>query len=93
MTSPAAGSQTKRLFSRDDYLAPPAIPTGQPPKDVLNTIWRKNEVFIDIGDYSPGSAVMCIWPMILVATWMTLKVRAMGLDYAFEMALLAACRT
>ncbi|MGK8705232.1 hypothetical protein ACRS5L_02325 [Metapseudomonas otitidis] len=88
MTSPAAGSQTKRLFSRDDYLAPPAIPTGQPPKDVLNTIWRKNEVFIDIGDYSPGSAVMVMWPMILVATWMTLKVRAMGLDYAFEMALL-----
>ena len=88
MTRPTAGQQTKRLFSRDDYLAPPAIPTGQPPKDVLNTIWRKNEVFIDIGDYSPGSAVMCIWPMILVATWMTLKVRAMGLDYAFEMALL-----
>ncbi|MGX5726491.1 hypothetical protein ACWKWZ_15775 [Metapseudomonas otitidis] len=88
MTRPTAGQQTKRLFSRDDYLAPPAIPTGQPPKDVLNTIWRKNEVFIDIGDYSPGSAVMVMWPMILVATWMTLKVRAMGLDYAFEMALL-----
>ncbi|WP_165678162.1 hypothetical protein [Metapseudomonas otitidis] len=88
MTSPVAGSQTKRLFSRDDYLAPPAIPTGQPPKDVLNTIWRKNEVFLDITDYTPGSAVMCIWPLILVATWMTLKVRAMGLDYAFEMALL-----
>ncbi|MCP1621067.1 hypothetical protein FBY21_5722 [Pseudomonas sp. SLBN-26] len=88
MTSPAAGSQTKRLFSRDDYLAPPAIPTGQPPKDVLNTIWRKNEVYLDITEYTPGSAVMCIWPMILVATWMTLKVRAMGLDYVFEMALL-----
>ncbi len=70
MTSPVAGSQTKRLFSRDDYLAPPAIPTGQPPKDVLNTIWRKNEVFIDIGDYSPGSAVMVMWPMILLSLWL-----------------------
>ena len=56
----------KRLFSRDDYLAPPAVPTGQPPRDVLNTIWRKNEVFIDIGDYSIGSAVMVIWPVFLL---------------------------
>ncbi|WP_165671216.1 hypothetical protein [Metapseudomonas otitidis] len=80
MTSPVAGSQTKRLFSRDDYLAPPAIPTGQPPKDVLNTIWRKNEVFIDIGDYSPGSAVMCIWPMILASFWMCLPADGDELD-------------
>ncbi|WIF66012.1 hypothetical protein QN096_19885 [Metapseudomonas otitidis] len=72
MTSTAAGSQTKRLFSRDDYLAPPAIPTGQSPKDVLNTIWRKNEVFIDIGDYSPGSAVMVMWPMILLSLWLSI---------------------
>ena len=56
----------KRLFSRDDYLAPPAVPTGQPPRDVLNTIWRKNEVFIDIGDYSIGSAVMVIWPSLML---------------------------
>ncbi|WP_165671973.1 hypothetical protein [Metapseudomonas otitidis] len=70
MTRPTAGQQTKRLFSRDDYLAPPAIPTGHPPKDVLNTIWRKNEVFIDIGDYSPGSAVMVMWPMILLSLWL-----------------------
>ncbi|WP_165676057.1 hypothetical protein [Metapseudomonas otitidis] len=70
MTRPTAGQQTKRLFSRDDYLAPPAIPTGQPPKDVLNTIWRKNEVFLDITDYTPGSAVMVMWPMILLSLWL-----------------------
>ncbi|MCP1621066.1 hypothetical protein FBY21_5721 [Pseudomonas sp. SLBN-26] len=80
MTSTAAGSQTKRLFSRDDYLAPPAIPTGQPPKDVLNTIWRKNEVFLDITDYTPGSAVMVIWPMILASFWMCLPADGDGLD-------------
>ena len=56
----------KGLFSRDDYLAPPAVPTGQPPRDVLNTIWRKNEVFLDIGDYSIGSAVMVIWPCLML---------------------------
>ena len=60
MTLPSAGSQKKGLFSREDYLAPPAIPTGQPPRDVLNTIWRKNEVFLDIGEYSIGSAVMIV---------------------------------
>jgi len=66
MSQPAAGSRRKGLLSRDDYLAPPHIPTGQPPKDVLNTIWRKNEVFLDIGSYSIGSFVMMIWPLLLI---------------------------
>ena len=70
MSQPAAGSSRKGLFSRDDYLAPPHIPTGQPPKDVLNTIWRKNEVFLDIGSYSIGSAVMVIWPLLVLFVWM-----------------------
>jgi len=66
MTTPSAGTRHKGLFSQDDYLAPPHIPTGQPPKDVLNTIWRKNDVFLDIGDYSIGSAVMVIWPVLMI---------------------------
>lgn len=70
MSQPAAGSSRKGLFSRDDYLAPPHIPTGQPPRDVLNTIWRKNEVFVDIGSYSIGSAVMVIWPLLVLFVWM-----------------------
>ncbi|WP_300652419.1 DUF6708 domain-containing protein [Pseudomonas sp.] len=64
--TPPAGSSRKGLLSRDDYLAPPHIPTGQPPKDVLNTIWRKNDVFLDIGDYSVGSFVMMFWPLLLL---------------------------
>ena len=56
----------KGLLSRDDHLAPPAIPTGQPPRDVLNTIWRRNDVFLDIGDYSVGSFVMMIWPVLMI---------------------------
>ena len=71
MTLPPAGSQKKGLFSREDYLAPPAIPTGQPPRDVLNTIWRKNEVFLDIGEYSIGSAVMMAWPIMLLFVLLT----------------------
>ncbi len=36
MSQPAAGSSRKGLFSRDDYIAAPHIPTGQLPRDVLN---------------------------------------------------------
>ena len=66
MSTPPGGTTKKRIFSRDDYLAPLPIPTGRKPSDVLNTIWRKNNVFIDIGNYSIGSAVMTIWPMVML---------------------------
>ena len=66
MSTPPAGTTKKRLFSRNDYLAPLPIPTGRKPSDVLNTIWRKNDVFLDIGNYSIGSAVMVIWPMVML---------------------------
>jgi hypothetical protein len=64
MSTPAAGTTKKRLLSRNDYLAPLPIPTGRKPSDVLNVIWRKNEVFLDIGYYSVGSAVMVMWPTL-----------------------------
>ncbi|MBK5374806.1 hypothetical protein JFT81_09170 [Pseudomonas sp. TH43] len=66
MSASPAGTTKKRIFSRNDYLAPLPIPTGRKPSDVLNIIWRKNDVFLDIGSYSIGSAVMVIWPMILL---------------------------
>ena len=66
MSTPPAGTTQKRLFSRNDYLAPLPIPTGEKPCDVLNTIWRKNEVFVDIGNYSIGAAVMVIWPILVI---------------------------
>ncbi|MBH8614710.1 hypothetical protein I4N56_030435 [Pseudomonas mohnii] len=66
MSTPPAGTTKKRLLSRNDYLAPLPIPTGEKPLDVLNVIWRKNEVFIDIGNYSIGSAVMVMWPTLMV---------------------------
>ena len=66
MSTPPAGTTKKRMLSRSDYLAPLPIPTGRKPSDVLNTIWRKNEVFLDIGNYSIGSAVMVMWPTLMV---------------------------
>ncbi|WP_449104944.1 hypothetical protein [Pseudomonas mohnii] len=66
MSTPPAGTTKKRLLSRNDYLAPLPLPTGEKPQDVLNTIWCKNGVFIDIGNYSIGSAVMVMWPTLMV---------------------------
>ena len=75
MSTPPAGTTKKRFFSRDDYLAPLPIPTGEKPEDVLNTIWRKNDVFIDIGNYSIGAAAMTIWVGVILFT---------GLAYIFN---------
>ena len=70
MSTPPAGTTKKRMFLRNDYLAPLPIPTGRKPSDVLNIIWRKNEVFLDIGNYSIGSAVMVLWPGVMLFAWM-----------------------
>ncbi len=75
MSTPLAGTTEKRMFSRNDYLAPLPIPTGRKPSDVLNIIWRKNEVFLDIGNYSIGSAVMVMWPGVMLF---------LGLAYIFK---------
>jgi hypothetical protein len=83
MSQPAAGSSRKGLLSRDDYLAPPHIPTGQPPKDVFNTIWRKNEVFLDIGSYSIGSFVMVMWPPLLLCLWFMPPLEKLDVAYGF----------
>jgi hypothetical protein len=66
MSTPPAGTTKIRLLSRNDYLAPLPIPTGRKPSDVLNVIWRKNEVFLDVGSYSIGSAVMVLWPGVML---------------------------
>ncbi|NAT59382.1 hypothetical protein CU666_14895 [Pseudomonas syringae pv. actinidifoliorum] len=66
VSSHPAGTRQKKLFSQNDYLAPLPLPTGQQPVDSLNIIWRKNEVYLDIGCYSVGSAVMVIWPMMIM---------------------------
>ncbi|MGE8499448.1 MAG: hypothetical protein ACN6O6_18255 [Pseudomonas sp.] len=64
---PETGTTRSGPLWQDDYLAPPAIPTGEKPSDVLNLIWRKNEVFIDIGSWALGSAVMVLWVGFIAA--------------------------
>ena len=90
MSTPAAGTTKKRLLSRNDYLAPLPIPTGEKPLDVLNTIWRKNEVFLDIGSYSVGSAVMVIWPVVMVFLAISFFTRNLDPDYSQGVLILGA---
>ena len=80
MSTPPAGTTKKRIFSRNDYLAPLPIPTGEKPEDVMNTIWRKNEVFVDIGNYSIGSAVMTIWPTLMLFLSLAFGLRNLSPD-------------
>ncbi|MEC4239307.1 hypothetical protein [Pseudomonas sp. DSV-1] len=90
MSTPPAGTTKKRIFSRDDYLAPLPIPTGRKPSDVLNTIWRKNGVFIDIGNYSIGSAVMVLWVGIMVFLSMAFFTRNIAPDFSRDILVVGA---
>ena len=90
MSTPAAGTSKKRMLSRNDYLAPLPIPTGQKPCDVLNTIWRKNEVFLDIGNYSIGSAVMVMWLGVMVVLAMSFFTRNLDSNFSQGILLLGA---
>ena len=90
MSTPPAGTTKKRIFSRDDYLAPLPIPTGRKPSDVLNTIWRKNDVFIDIGNYSIGSAVMVLWVGIMVFLSMSFFTRNIAPDFSQDILVVGA---
>ncbi|WP_026013903.1 DUF6708 domain-containing protein [Pseudomonas psychrophila] len=66
MSMPVAGTSKKSLFSQQDYLAPLAIPTGESAVDMVNIIWRKNEVHLDVGSYSLGAGIIVMWPMLLI---------------------------
>jgi hypothetical protein len=90
MSTPPAGTTKKRLLSQNDYLAPLPIPTGRKPCDVLNIIWRKNEVFLDIGNYSIGSAVMVMWPSIMVVLASSFFTRNLNTDFSQEVLILGA---
>ena len=78
-----AGISQKGMFSQQDYLAPLPIPTGKKPVDMLNIIWRKNDVFLDVGNFNVGGAVMVIWFMSLIFLVMGYYSRHDDLFYVF----------
>ncbi|SED27786.1 hypothetical protein SAMN05216205_4769 [Pseudomonas mohnii] len=90
MSTPPAGTTKKRLLSRNDYLAPLPLPTGEKPQDVLNTIWRKNGVFLDVGSYAVGSAVMVLWLGVVVFLAMSFFTRNLDSDFSQDVLILGA---
>lgn len=72
MNTETAGTTKKNLLSQQDYLAPLPIPTGEKPVDMVNMIWRKNSVFLDIGNFNVGGAVMAIWPVAILFVLMNI---------------------
>ena len=82
MKLPPAGTSKKGLLSQQNYLAPLPIPTGKKPKDLLNIIWRKNDIFLDVSNYSLGSGLMVLWPMYFLYFGMAFGFRASAPDFS-----------
>ena len=66
MSVPVVSTRKKGFFSQQEFFAPLPIPTGEKPVDVMNAVWRKNDIFIDIGNFNIGSGAMVLWPMIVM---------------------------
>jgi hypothetical protein len=83
MTS-KAGDIESGFLREQEHLSPLPIPTGQPPSDLMNIIWRKNPVYLDIGNFAMGGGFITlhlmsliliavgIWCMFLDPIWMSL---------------------
>ena len=82
MSLSTAGTRKNGLLSQQDSLAPLPIPTGKKPADMLNIVWRKNDVFLDAGNYSIGSMLMVLWPMYLLYFGMAFGFRASAPDFS-----------
>ena len=66
MSASTAGIKNNGLFSRQGYLAPMPIPTGMAAVDMVNIIWRKNNVYLDVGGCGIGSGLMVLWPLVML---------------------------
>ncbi|OHC14244.1 MAG: hypothetical protein A2180_13430 [Pseudomonadales bacterium GWC2_63_15] len=62
-----AGETKQGLLWKQEHLAPLPIPTGQPASDLMNIIWRKNQVYLDIGSFAMGAGWMTLhWGTVLI---------------------------
>jgi hypothetical protein len=62
-----AGETRQGLLWKQEHLAPLPIPTGQPAKDLLNLIWRKNDVYLDIGSFAMGGGWLTLHLLSVIA--------------------------
>jgi hypothetical protein len=65
MTQPAMKTRQGLLW-KQQHLAPPAVPTGQPAQDLLSLIWRKNDIYLDIGSFAMSAGWMTLHAMTFV---------------------------
>jgi hypothetical protein len=65
-----AGEVEQGLLWQQEHLAPLPSPTGQPASDLMNIIWRKNEVYLDIGSFAmaAGWLTLHMGTVLVVAT-------------------------
>lgn len=71
-----AGDVAQGFLWKQEHLAPLPIPTGQPASDLLNLIWRKNDVYLDIGSFAMGAGFITLhagtFMFLFIALWVAL---------------------
>ena len=65
MTQPV-GEVKSGLLWKQEHLSPLPIPTGQPASDVLGMIWRKNDIYLDIGILSLSGGWVTLYSMSMI---------------------------
>ena len=81
-----AGDIKQGFLWKQEHLAPLPIPTGQPASDLMNIIWRKNQVFLDIGSFAMGAGWLTLHCLTFLFTsisiWIVVtSINAPGADW------------
>ncbi|AQZ94256.1 hypothetical protein ACFSB1_17635 [Halopseudomonas phragmitis] len=74
-----AGDTKQGLLWKQEHLSPLPIPTGQPASDILGMIWRKNDVYLDIGSLSLAGG----WVTLYLGTLLHLGMITYSLSQGF----------
>ena len=61
-----AGDVKTGLLWKQEHLSPLPIPTGEPASDVLGMIWRKNDIYLDVGSLSLSGGWVTLYSMSLI---------------------------
>ena len=70
------------LLWRQEHLSPLPIPTGEAASDVLGMIWRKNDIYMDIGSVSLSAGWVTLYSMTLIIICTVIYSIAQGLYIA-----------
>ena len=73
-----AGELEQGLLWKQEHLAPLPIPTGQPASDLMNIIWRKNEVYLDIGSFAMAAGWLTLHCLTLLIAASSIWIASIG---------------